>query len=100
MDEMKDRFASGRFSNHIPAFAATHRVSKSHRCPSAIVTRVVAVSCHTIPAGGLEQVPEELVVNVVVILHFGRLHKRSQLARTTIGGRLLQVRIAPFDVIT
>lgn len=32
----------------------------------------------------LEKVPEVLVVNVVVILHLRRLHKRSQQARAAI----------------
>ena len=37
----------------------------------------------------LEQVPEELVVNVMVILHFGSLYIRSQKTRAAIGGGLL-----------
>lgn len=32
----------------------------------------------------LEHVPQKLVVNVVVVLHFRRFHKRSQQARATI----------------
>jgi hypothetical protein len=39
----------------------------------------------------LKQIPEELIVDVVVILHLGRLHESSQQTGTAIGGRLLQV---------
>src|SRR5271165_6380858 len=46
----------------------------------------------------LELVPEELVIDVVVILHFWRLHESSQEARTTVRGSLLQVSIASFHI--
>src|SRR6267378_3813786 len=48
----------------------------------------------------LKQVPEELVVYLVVILHFGSFHKRAQSTRTAIRGGLLQVRVASLHVFT
>src|SRR3984957_4690383 len=48
----------------------------------------------------LEQVPEELVVDVVVILHLGRLHEGSQQTRTAVRRCLLQISIAAFYVFT
>src|SRR5215471_8906389 len=41
----------------------------------------------------LEQIPEELIVDFVVILHFGRLYERSEEARAAIGRGLLQVAV-------
>ncbi len=38
---------------------------------------------------GLEQIPQELVVHVVVILDFGSFHKRPQQPRTAIRRSLL-----------
>ncbi len=46
----------------------------------------------------LELVPEELVVDLVVVLHFGRLHKRAKRACAAIRRGLLQVRIASLHV--
>ena len=48
--------------------------------------------------GSLKQVPQELVVDVVVVLHLGRLHESPEQAWAAIGGGLLQVGIARFDV--
>src|SRR6202162_3694816 len=48
----------------------------------------------------LEQVPKELVVDVVVILHLGRLHEGSQQTRTAVCRRLLQISVAAFHVFT
>ncbi len=42
----------------------------------------------------LEQIPKELIVDVVVILDFGRLHESSQQARTAVRRGLLQICIA------
>ena len=42
----------------------------------------------------LKQVPEELVVDVVVVLDFGCLNKASQKARATIGSILLELAVA------
>jgi len=47
---------------------------------------------------GLEQIPEELVVDVVVILHLGRLHEGSEQTRTAVGGGLFQVGVTAFYV--
>src|SRR5947209_7218669 len=46
----------------------------------------------------LEQVPQELVVDVVVILHLGRLHKGSQQTRAAVRRRLLQICVATLHV--
>jgi hypothetical protein len=46
----------------------------------------------------LEQVPEELVVHLVVILHFLRLDESAQCARAAVGGRALQIGIAVFHI--
>lgn len=37
----------------------------------------------------LEQIPQELVVNVVMILHLGGFYEGSQQARAAVGGGLL-----------
>src|SRR5258707_12165502 len=42
---------------------------------------------------GLKQVPQELVVNVVGVLHLGGLHKSPQQTRATVGGGLLQSKL-------
>src|SRR4051812_39270207 len=47
----------------------------------------------------LEQVPEELVVHLVVELDFLSFDERSQGPRAAIGGALLQVRIAAFHIV-
>ena len=47
----------------------------------------------------LEKVPEELVVNLVVELHFGRFHEGAELARAAIGGSLFQIRVAGFYIL-
>src|SRR5260370_26128920 len=46
----------------------------------------------------LEQVPEELVVNLVVILHLGSLYHCAEGTRATIRGDALQLRVAALDV--
>jgi hypothetical protein len=46
----------------------------------------------------LEQVPEELVVHLVVELHFLRLHERPQRPRATVGRRLLQVGVPALHI--
>ena len=47
----------------------------------------------------LEQVPEELVVDLVVVLHFRRLDEGAQQARAAVGRGLLQVGVAALDVV-
>ena len=47
----------------------------------------------------LEQVPEELVVDFVVELHFRRLHERAQQPRAAVGRGLLQVRVAALHIL-
>src|SRR5260370_3482072 len=42
----------------------------------------------------LEQIPQELVVNLVMELHFGSFHERSERSWAAIGGGLFQVRVA------
>ncbi len=46
----------------------------------------------------LEQIPQELVVDLVVELHFLRLDESPQRARAAIGRSLFQVRIARLHV--
>src|SRR6201987_6565107 len=46
----------------------------------------------------LEQVPEELVVDFVVVLHFRRFHEGAKRTRATVGGGAFQVREACFYV--
>ncbi len=48
----------------------------------------------------LEQVPEELVVNLVMVLHLWRFHERAQRSRATVSRRSLQIRVATFHVGT
>lgn len=48
---------------------------------------------------GLKKVPEELVVNLVMVLHFRGLHERPERTRTAVGSRLLQIRIARLNVL-
>src|SRR5581483_1989033 len=47
----------------------------------------------------LEQIPQILVVNVVMVLNLAWLDEGAQQARTAIGGRLLQVGIARLHVL-
>jgi len=46
----------------------------------------------------LKEVPEELVVDLVVILHLGHLNKSAQIARAAVRRSPLQFRIAGLDV--
>src|SRR5579871_2278830 len=46
----------------------------------------------------LEQIPQELVVNIVMILDFRGLHEGPQKPRAAVGGGLLQVGIPAFHV--
>ncbi len=46
----------------------------------------------------LEQIPQRLVVDSVMKLHFGALDDCSQLARRTVGGSLLQIDIAALHI--
>ena len=46
----------------------------------------------------LEHVPQELVVHLVVELHFGSLHKRAEVPRTAVRRSFLQVRVTTLDV--
>jgi hypothetical protein len=48
----------------------------------------------------LKQIPQKLVVHVVVVLDFLRLNEGAQQTRTAVGGRLLQIGIAALDVFT
>src|SRR5260370_33015650 len=48
----------------------------------------------------LEQIPQELVVDLVMELHFGSFHERSEGSRAAIGGGLFQVRVAIFYVFS
>src|SRR4051794_29473851 len=48
---------------------------------------------------GLKQVPQKLVVDIVVVLHFGRFHECAELARAAIGGGAFQIGIALLDVL-
>ena len=47
-----------------------------------------------------EHVPQELVIDVVVILHLLRLDEGPQETRAAVGGGLLQVGVAALDVLT
>src|SRR6201996_6609023 len=47
---------------------------------------------------GLKLVPEELVVNLVVVLNFRRLHESAQQTRAAIGCSLLQVGVPTLHV--
>src|SRR4051812_6701518 len=53
----------------------------------------------TAPLLKLELVPEELVVDLVVELHFLRLHDAAEEARAAVRGRLLQVGVAALYVL-
>ena len=46
---------------------------------------------HNNPGFALEQVPERLVIDLVVVLHLGGLDKGSQIARGAIGRGLLEI---------
>jgi hypothetical protein len=48
---------------------------------------------------GLKHIPQELVINLVVILNFGFLHKSTQQPGAPIRAGLLQVRIPALDVL-
>jgi len=48
----------------------------------------------------LEQVPQKLVVHLVVILHFLRFHERAQRARAAVGRGTLQISVAALHVRT
>ena len=47
---------------------------------------------------GLEHVPEELVVDLVMELNFGCFHESAKQTGAAIGGSLLQVSVATLDV--
>src|SRR5579859_8171 len=49
---------------------------------------------HVLKRDRLKLVPKVLVIDVVVVLHFGRLHECAQQAGAAVGGGLLQVSIA------
>ena len=53
--------------------------------------------CFTTP-NLLKLIPKVLVINIVVILHFRRLHKRAQQPRAPIRGSPFQISISLFDV--
>src|SRR4029077_9177938 len=46
----------------------------------------------------LEEVPEELVVHFVVVLHFRRFYKRAKRPWATVGGSAFQIGIAALHV--
>jgi len=46
----------------------------------------------------LEEVPQELVVDLMVVLHFGGFDEGAERARAAIGGSAFQVGVAAFDV--
>src|SRR5258707_11647688 len=46
----------------------------------------------------LEQIPKELVVDFVVILHLGRFDESTQLTRTAVRRSLFEISIAPLHV--
>src|ERR1700729_3473249 len=46
----------------------------------------------------LKHIPKVLVIDVVVVLHLRRFHKRAQQPWAPIRGRLLQIRVSLFDV--
>src|SRR5208283_1399245 len=46
----------------------------------------------------LKQIPQELVVHLVVELYFGCLDNRAQQARAAVGGCLLQVGVASLHI--
>ena len=48
----------------------------------------------------LKEVPQELVVNVVVVLYLGRFHKRSEQPWAAVCCCLLQLRIATLYIFT
>src|SRR6478752_5072515 len=66
--------------------------------PRSWRTRPSLISASTTPAG-LEQVPQELIVNVVVVLHLRRLHKCTQQAWTAIGCSLFQVHVPRLRIL-
>src|ERR1700730_5957774 len=47
----------------------------------------------------LKTIPQELVVDLVVILHLRSLHERPEEPWTAVSRSLLQVGIAPLDII-
>src|SRR5262249_27396060 len=49
-------------------------------------------------AVSLKQIPQKLVIHVVVILHLGRFHEGTQQARAAVGRGLLQVDVAGLHV--
>src|SRR5882762_4347886 len=69
------------------------RESGLRRQPLAKSRSGPATSC-----AALEQIPKELVVNFVVILHFGRFDESTQLTRTTVGRSLFEISIASLHV--
>src|SRR4029077_295395 len=46
----------------------------------------------------LEQIPQELVIDLVVILNFGGFHESAEMARAAVRRRLLQFRVTAFHI--
>src|ERR1700733_12277709 len=46
----------------------------------------------------LEQVPEELVIDIVMVLHLGSLHKSPEQARAAVGSSLFQIGVAALHI--
>src|SRR5215471_2731182 len=88
--------------------------SRPSRCEEDLHLQAIEHARHTnksppVETGGLlqrlakpllKQVPEELVVHFVVILHFRRFDKGTQAARATVRRRSLQIRVPRFHVRT
>src|SRR5689334_651033 len=79
--------ASGLPTRTCPRFRGVRTYNGARRRPECPFTTA------------LEQVPEELIVYFVVILHFRSFYERAELARTALGGGLLQGRVTSLDVL-
>ena len=80
-------------SSHLVTIVRKSVASDNRKTP-----RLSPERCASETGSGLEQVPQELVVDLVVELYFRGFDEGSEGARATVGGGLFQVGVAAFYV--
>src|SRR5277367_3385000 len=98
---------SGQRSNSLPKRAESLRISSEARANlgrdigRVFISKIAPAEARAIEAttqSSLELVPEELVINFVMELHFLRLHKSTEQARAAVRRRFFQVSVAALHI--
>src|SRR5271155_796468 len=98
---------SGQRSNSLPKRAESLRISSEARANlgrdigRVFISKIAPAEARAIETSMqsfLELVPEKLVINFVVELHFLRLHKSTEQARAAVRRRFLQVSISALHI--